>query len=527
MNLVLLLMSLVISTSLLQERYLFGQLAKKSLITFARLTSPAPDDHLNPRASTFDIKPHHVYVASELEKVKSGENNRLEIELPARHGKSELTVRKFVPWFIGHFPRKNVIVVTHTDQLAQEHGRDCRDVMRSGGYRLTFGDRRCWLREDSQAKDRLQTIAGGVLIFTGRGGLGAGVGGDLMVFDDFFKNSEEAQSATVRDSAYHTYVSDCQSRLNNDAAPVVMIGTRRNEDDVQGRIFDPTNMHYDASEAAKWKRIRLPGLAEAGDPMGRKPGEALWPEKFGRAYFLSRKNHASEIVRLDHETQNQCNPSPSEGVWFKDAWLKTYRLDQLPKYLRFYVASDHAYRIKQKNDKSCLLIVGIDPTGAVYILPDTFWDKVETDVLVNRMIAIMKSRRPQMWFAAKDAISGSIGPFLRTRMREEKIFTVIDEITEDVDLVRRSTSIRGRMAMGMVYWPSFAPWWPEARRQMLTFPAAHDDVVAALGILGMGMDRHIKAEGPGHNPLPKKDTWAWHTYGQNEFGEGSNTKGWS
>lgn len=527
MNFLLLFMSLVISTELLQERYLFGQLAKKSLITFARLTSPAPDDYLNPRKSAFDIKPHHVFVASELEKVKRGEQNRLEIELPARHGKSELTVRKFVPWFVGHFPRKNVIVVTHTDQLAQEHGRDCRDVMRSAGYRLTFGSSRAWLREDSQAKDRLQTNAGGVIIFSGRGGLGAGVGGDLMVFDDFFKNSEEAMSATVRDSAHHTYISDCQSRLNNDTAPVVMIGTRRNEDDVQGRIFDPTNLHYDAKEAARWKRIRLPGLAEENDPMGRKPGEALWPEKFGAAYFLSRKNHASEIVRLDHETQDQCNPSPSEGVWFKEPWLKTYRLVHLPKYLRFYVASDHAYQTKQRNDKSCLLLVGIDPTGDVYVLPQTFWGKVETDELVNRMIEIMRDHRPQVWWAAKDAISGSIGPFLRTRMREEGIYTVIDEISEDVDLVRRSSSIRGRMAMGKVYWPSEWAQWQEARRQLLTFPAAHDDLVAALGILGMGMDRQLAAQGPSLSKLPKKNTWEWHTWGQNTSPDDANTKGWA
>jgi hypothetical protein len=501
-----------ISTELLQERYLYGQLAKHDLIVFSRLTSPIPREPLNIRVSRFVVKPHLQLIAKYLQQIRSGKINRLEIELPPRHGKSEISVRKYVPWFMGMFPDRNVIVVTHTAQLATEHGRDCREVFRSAGYRLAFGaNPLSALRDDSQACDRLQLVGGGVALFAGRGQLGAGMGSDLMVFDDFFKNSEEAESPGVRDSAHRAYISDCQSRLNNDNAPVVLIGSRRNEDDVQGRVFDPANLHYDEAEAKRWTRIRLPALAEDSDQLGRKLDEPLWPEKYGKAYYIGRRNHKSDIVRIDHQTQDQCNPTPAEGNYFKKKWLLTYKLQELPKYLRIYVASDHTFRSEQQNDRSCLLVAGIDPSDVIWILPCTFWGRCETDQLLDEMMKIIGEQHPTQWFAARDAISGSIGPFWRKRMRETRQYVAIEEIAEDRDLIRRAQSFRNRCAQGMVRWPSYWSQWGSAEKELLAFPnGKNDDLVAAGGILGMGLDKFFKAEAPGlPNTGPKPGTLAW------------------
>lgn len=513
MTFILLLMAWAnLDTTVLQERLLTGQLARQDLVVFSRFTSPDPSDFLNPRKSRFVVKPHHDHIATQLTRIKTGEINRLEIELPPRHGKSELSVRKFVPWFCGSFPDRSAIVVTHTDDLARDHGRDVRDVLRMAAYRIAFPSPRALLRDDTQASDLLRLRGGSQIKFSGRGGLGAGVGADLMIFDDFFKNSEEAQSETVRDSAWHTFISDCQSRLNTDSAPVILIGTRRHEDDVQGRLFDPTNEHYDEREAKRWVRIRLPALAEADDPLGRAEDEALWPERYGAAYYLGRRNHKSDIVRMDHQTQDQCNPTPSEGDYFKKRWIKPYELAELPKRLRIYVASDHAYRRGQKNDRQCLLVVGVDATETIWVLPDTWWERAATDVLVEAMIRLIKDRAPAVWWAARDAISGSVGPFLHKRMREEKAFAWInDELREDKDLERRAQSIRNRMAMGMIRFPAFAPWFGEMEKELVSFPnAKHDDFVAALAMLGMGLNSMTGANHEYQNSqLPATGTLAW------------------
>jgi hypothetical protein len=514
--LALTLMSLI-SPQMLEERILAAELARHDLIEFARLNTPSPVDRFNPRLSRYQWVRHHLVIAAALERVARGEINRLEIETAPRHGKSELAIRQFAAFMAGKFPYKSGIVLGHTDTLAQEHGRDVRDYWQGPGFQAVFGHNKdSQLRTDSRACDRLQSVAGGVITFSGRSGLGAGVGGHWLLVDDLFKNSEEAASSTTRDSAWRAYNVDCKSRLNDETCPIVMIGSRRNEDDVQGRIFDPTSIHYDAAEAARWTRIRIPALAEGpGDPLGRAKDEPIWPEKFGFKYFEAIRSNASEIIRDDFQTQYQCNPRPTEGTWFKKSWLKTYRLADLPRQLRIYVASDHAYRKGEKNDSTCLLVVGVDPTGAIYVLADTWWKKAETTEIVDAMFAIVQRRHPAQWWAARDAISGSLAPFIRRRMLDQSIFFPLDDsLTEKTDLVARSSSIRGLMAMGMVHWPSEWPQWAEAENQLLSFPGKRDDLVAALAILGMGMDRMVKAEGPNKKNIPERGTFDWHSFGQ-------------
>ena len=385
--------ALGLSTAQLQERLLYGSLARQSLIAFAWLSSPPPGQALGLDKSRYTPKRHHGLVAGLLEQVDSGEIRRLEIEQPPRTGKSELAVRKFVPWWMGRNPGKSLIVTTHSDPLANEHGRDCRDVFESPAYQLAFPGRACQLREESKAMDRLQLRGGGVAIFTGRRGLGAGAGADLILADDLFKNSDEAESPAVRDAVWRGYNADVESRLNSEESPVVLIGTRRNEDDVQGRLFDPTNAHYDPNQARRWTRVRLPALAETGDPLGRLVDEALWPEKFSAEFYLARRNHRSDIIRIEHQTQDQCNPVALEGNYFKRRWLATYEAAELPKHLRIYCASDHAYRKDQRNDRQCLLVVGIDPSDTIWVLPDTWWERATTDVLVEQMIRIIGARQ--------------------------------------------------------------------------------------------------------------------------------------
>ncbi|MDE2100597.1 MAG: hypothetical protein KGL39_25360 [Patescibacteria group bacterium] len=518
-----------LSSSQIEEMILFAQAAQQDLIYFSVLNTPDSLDRLNPRKSKYQWMPHHYLIAEKLQEIDSGAVRSLEIQLPPRMGKSELAVRNFVPWYAGRHPERDLLIITATYELAQEHGRDCRDYFNGSGYKLVFGDNpKAQLRSDSQSVDRLQLVGGGKIQFYGRGGIPAGVGGYGIIFDDFFKSAEEANSSTERDKAWRCYVADCLSRMNFASSWQVIIGSRKHEDDVQGRLFDETNPHFDAKTAKKFTRIRIPALSEGKetDPLGREKDEVCWPKRFPKQFYLDKRDHKSDIVRIDFQTQDQCNPRPQEGTWFKKSWFKTYRRDELPKRLTNYVASDHAYRIKDKNDKSAILKAGIDPTGAVYILPSTFWKRVETDVLADEIFNTIQTLKPAQWWAARDAISGSILPLLRRRMLDEKVFFYIDDtIHEAKDLVSRSASIRGLMAMGMVYWPQEWPQLQEAFDQLLSFPGKADDLIASLAILGMGMDRMQRPAGERASSLPPKGSFGWHSMGQDK--NTTAAKGWS
>lgn len=519
-----------LSTEDLQNRVQIARLATARLLTFCHLNTPDPHQQWDVTRSKYQWVKHHKFIADWIEKLVSGSIQFLEIETPPRIGKTELSVRNLVPWLMGKYPDKHWIVITATDGLAQEHGRDVRDNMRGSGFKLTFGhDPRCQLVSESLTL--LQVKGGGKCLFTGRGGLPAGVGGDGIIIDDFFKSAEEANSITERDKAHRSYQADCMSRLNSSKAWVLMIGSRKHEDDVQGRLFDPMNQHYDSKEAAKWTRIRLPALAEDNDPLGRVKDEALWPDKFGYEHYNAKRAHASPVVRIDFQTQDQCQPIPEEGNYFKKEWLKTYKQSELPneRFLRFYGASDHAFRTKQVNDSTVLGDIAIDPADRIYVLPTTQWGRFQTDVLIELMLDIMQARQTSMWWAARDAISGSIEPFLRKRMRERNVFRPYDDsISEGSDLMQRARSIQARMAMGMVYFPSDWPRWAELQAQLLAFPnGKHDDFIAMLAMLGMGLDRMVKGEGAKPSNVPSKGSWEWHTHGQKDKCVGSKTAGWA
>src|SRR5262249_15272634 len=144
---------------------------------------------------------------------------------------------------------------------------------------------------------------------------------------------------------------------------------------------------------------------------------------------------------------------------------------------------------------------------------ETWWRRAETDEMVEAMIDLMAACKPSTWWAARDAISGSVGPFLQKRMRERGVFAwVDDELREDRDLVRRAQGIRNRMAMGMVRFPIFWPDWGDAEKELLQFPnGGHDDLVAALALLGMALDKTRGAELPEKpgDGQPKPGTLAW------------------
>jgi hypothetical protein len=73
-------------------------------------------------------------------------------------------------------------------------------------------------------------------------------------------------------------------------------------------------------------------------------------------------------------------------------------------------------------------------------------------------------------------------------MAEEKVFTSLFELQPVSDKQSRAQSIKGKMAAGRVHFPAWASWYPEARNQILTFPAGtNDDFVDTLSMMGLGL----------------------------------------
>jgi predicted phage terminase large subunit-like protein len=280
------------------------------------------------------------------------------------------------------------------------------------------------------------------------------------------------------------------------------VQTRWTEDDLVGRLIDPMNPYYNADEAKAWRRIDLPALAEDNDVLGRKPGEALWPERFTQKYL-------EEIRATDPRgfaALYQGRPGPKDGVFFRSEDLVTYnKMDDVPAFhtMRFYGASDHAVSIARVADKTCLIIVGVDEKDNIWVMPDMVWERLDSHAAVESMLVLMRKYKPQFWWAEGGAITKSIGPFLRRRMQEKQVFCAIDPISPAADKQQRAQAIQARTAMKMVHFPGFTRWWSDGQDQILKFPhGAKDDLVDALSLIGLGLS---KMHGRTRNKKPEPE----------------------
>lgn len=190
---------------------------------------------------------------------------RLIVNLPSRHGKSELCSHWTPTWLIDNLPHKRVILASYGAELAENWGRVVRNEF-DQNPRLTSR-----LREDSQAANRWNTPQGGGMVAMGVGGAVIGFGGDVIIIDDPHKDWAEAHSPTIRERTIEWFGSTLYSRLEP-GGTIVLLQQRLHEEDLSGYLIEK---HSDP-----WEVIRLPALAEEGDLLGRRPGEALCPQRY-------------------------------------------------------------------------------------------------------------------------------------------------------------------------------------------------------------------------------------------------------
>ena len=154
--------------------------AATSLISFTEYTYPR-----------YQAGSIHHQIAEQLERVARDEVDRLMLLVPPRHGKSELASRRFPAWYLGRHPDKQFISASASFALAEDFGRDVRNLMNSSEYQEIFETK---LAEDSQARGRWTTSEGGSYFATGVGGALMGRGAHVLLIDDPFGSMADARS---------------------------------------------------------------------------------------------------------------------------------------------------------------------------------------------------------------------------------------------------------------------------------------------------------------------------------------------
>lgn len=426
---------------------------------------------------------HHRLLIDHLEAVERGEIDRLMVCMPPGSAKSTYTSVEFPPWFLGRNPELNVIAASHTQELAETFGRRARNVVATDEYRAVFG---FGLNMDSQAAGRWATERGGEYFASGVGGAIAGRRADLVVIDDPVKSQEDADSERARARAWDWYVSDLLTRLKPAGRQIVVM-TRWHEEDLGGRILD--------REGARWVVLEIPMEAYAGDPLGRKPGEMLWPD-----YFTQDMLQAAKLNPRSWNALYQQRPSPDDGTYFRRDWFKTWH--DKPKHLNLYGTSDYAVT-DSGGDFTVHRIWGVDAQGDLYRL-DGWRGQATADVWIDKKLDLIARYKPFAWFGESGVIQKAVQPMLTRRMRERNVYCRLEWLPSITDKPTRARGFQARAASGRVYFEPGAEI-----DEFLKFPAGkNDDDVDTASLIGRALDEAHPAIVPPKEAPKSRDRWA-------------------
>src|SRR5262245_10012581 len=81
---------------------------------------------------------HHQIMTDAYVRIARGELKRVIINLPPRHTKSKFASVLFPAWYLGRHPDEKILECSHTASLAQDFGRELRNLVATPEYRAIF-----------------------------------------------------------------------------------------------------------------------------------------------------------------------------------------------------------------------------------------------------------------------------------------------------------------------------------------------------------------------------------------------------
>lgn len=308
------------------------ELARRNLTDYCCYVDPGAGWGDDPFLNNHYRAPHLQHVARKLEALERGDIRRMMLFMPNRHWKSSLCSMKFVSWFIGKRysagQPHQAMLISHTGDKADEFSEYSRNLVRDtdssnfSRYRNVFPNielsktrqsaREWGLRQlDNPAvEEPFPTVTTGSMTAPPTGS-----GADLLIIDDPIKSSRDARSASVQQMHMKAWQEGLRTRLNSPKSAVLITLTRWNINDIAGQLL---RLQNDDPLADQWEVVVLPALAYTSkeraaarrfmipvpdiDPLGRAPGEALWPSRFPREFHLTtRANSPSAFSSIGQQ----------------------------------------------------------------------------------------------------------------------------------------------------------------------------------------------------------------------------------
>ena len=419
----------------------------------------------------YKVGKHHRMLGDMLMDIEAGNKDRICVNIPPRHGKSQLVSIMFPAWFLGRNPGKKVMMVSHTTDLAVDFGRKVRNMIATDDYKAIFPT--VSLAVDSKSAGRWNTSTGGEYYACGIGSSIAGRGADLLIIDDPHSEQDVINgNFEVFEKAYEWFTYGARTRLMPGGS-VAIIQTRWHMDDLTGRVV--TDMSQNA-KADQYDIVEFPAILEI--PNEENSGytqKPLWPEFFDLDALLRTK---ASMPSFQWNAQYQQEPTAEEASIVKREWWQSWG-DKKPPTCEYIIMSlDSAAESHNRADFTALTTWGVflnEETSAYnIILLNSIKKRLEFPELKEMAMEEYGEWNPDSFIVEKK----NSGTALYQEMR--RMGLPVQEYTPhrgSGDKLARLNSVSDIVSSGLVWVPT-TRWAEEVVEEIAGFPfMSHDDLV--------------------------------------------------
>ena len=402
---------------------------------------------------------HHRHIAEKFNKLATGEINRLIVNMPPRHTKSEFASFLLPSWMVGRNPKLKIIQTTHNAELAVRFGRKAKNLIDSEDYQKIFSTT---LQEDSKAAGRWETAQGGEYFAAGVGGAITGRGADLLIIDDPH-SEQDAMSKTALESAYEWYTSGPRQRLQP-GGKIVLVMTRWSTKDLTGLLL----ANQKEAKADQWHVVEFPALMDHGP---------VWPEYWSKDE-LEKVKATLPVGKWNAQWMQA--PTSEEGAIIKREWWNVYKKETIPPLQHVIQSYDTAFLKKESADYSAITTWGVfypdEDSKTNLILLDAVKGRYEFPELRRLALQQYKYWQPESVIIEAKAS----GLPLTYELRQMDIPVINFTPSKGNDKHARVNAVAPLFESGMIWAPD-QKFADEVIEECAAFPNGdHDDLVDSM-----------------------------------------------
>lgn len=407
-------------------------------------------------------------------------NGRITIclSVPPQHGKSETITKTAPSWFVGRNPDKSAILTAYNSDMGEKFNNANREKIKRFGkqvFGIEVSD-----SQDNKALFEIKDHRGFIMGVGIQGGI-TGNGAELIIVDDPYKSSAEANSPTIRKQIEDTYRDSVVTRLHGKGYALIIIQTRWHEDDLCGVVSKEDGTIV----------INIPAVCEDEkyDALHRKLGETLCPELGFDSLWAEQRQKA--VGRKVWEALYQGHPTIDGGEIITRNMVKFYKKSELPSdFEEVTMSCDLSFGGKDKANDPCAIQVWGRVGANHYLLHRTkkrltFTEMCEKIKSIRALFPQVKKiivEKKANGQSVIDTLNSSIGGFVAYDPKMDS-------------KVARVNAITYLLESGNVFFPdiSIDHTIDEMVEEMLKFPnGSHDDEVDAMSQYLISWDNTIK-----------------------------------